>query len=172
MNILDTGLLRRIRQHHAVEHATITILMARNPGLPLVGGRSDHRGFYIYGPVQTSMLATTTQEALKRLKNGESWLAIHPNCGTNLVTAGALAGVAAMAAAAFARYRRGGLLDQIPAAILAATGAVVASRPIGMRLQRQITTRADVADLQLGEITRRELGRLVQHFVALEPVTG
>lgn len=169
MNILEAGLLRRIRQHHAVEHATITILMARNPGLSLVGGRSDHRGFYVYGPVQTPLLSTAAQEALKRLKAGEAQLAIHPNCGTNLVTTGAMAGVAAMTAAAIARYRRAGLLDQIPAAILAATGAVVASRPVGLRLQRQVTTRADVSDLRLGEITRRELGRLVQHFVALEP---
>lgn len=168
MNILETGFIRRVRQHHAVEHATITILMARNPGLPLVGGRSDHRGFYVYGPVQTPMLATAVQEALRRLKSGEARLAIHPNCGTNLVTAGTMAGVAALTAAGIARYRRAGLLDQIPAAILAATGAVVASRPIGTRLQRQVTTRADVADLEMGEITRRELGRLVLHFVPLE----
>lgn len=168
MNILETGFIRRVRQHHAVEHATITILMARNPGLSLIGGRSDHRGFYVYGPVQTPVLATAVQEALKRLKNGEARLAIHPNCGTNLVTAGTMAGVAALTAAGIARYRRAGLLDQVPAAILAATGAVVASRPIGMRLQRQVTTRADVSDLQVGEITRRELGRLVLHFVNLE----
>lgn len=168
MNILETGFIRRVRQHHAVEHATITILMARNPGLSLIGGRSDHRGFYVYGPLQTPVLATAVQEALKRLKNGEARLAIHPNCGTNLVTAGTLAGVAALTAAGIARYRRAGLLDQVPAAILAATGAVVASRPIGMRLQRQVTTRADVSDLQVGEITRHELGRLVLHFVNLE----
>ncbi|MEZ4770330.1 MAG: DUF6391 domain-containing protein [Caldilineales bacterium] len=172
MNLLEVGPVRRVRQHHAVEHATITILMSRNPGLPLVGGRSDHRGFYVYGPVQTSVLATAVQEALKRLKAGEARLAIHPNCGTNLVTTGALAGIAAMTATAVARYRRASVLDQIPAAILAATGAVVASRPIGLRLQRQVTTRADVSDLQLGEITRRELGRLVQHFVALVPAAG
>lgn len=168
MNILDSGFLRRVRQHHAVEHATITILMARNPGLALVGGRSDHRGFYVYGLVQTPVLATAVQEALRRLKNGEARLAIHPNCGTNLVTAGTLAGVAALSAAAIGRYRRASALEQIPAAILAATGALVASRPIGLRLQRQVTTLADVADLEMGEITRRELGRFVLHFVPLE----
>lgn len=168
MNILEAGFVRRVRQHHAVEHATITILMSRNPGLSLVGGRSDHRGFYIYGSVQTPLLATAVQEALRRLKAGEARLAIHPNCGTNLVTTGTLAGVAALTAAGIARYRRAGLLDQIPAAIIAATGAVVASRPIGMRLQRQVTTCADVADLQMGEITRRELGSFVLHFVPLE----
>ena len=171
MDILNAGFLRRVRQHHAVEHATITILMARNPGLQLVGGRSDHRGFYIYGPVQTSVLSTAVEEALRRLKNGEARLAIHPNCGTNLVTTGTLAGVAALTAAAIGRYRRASLLDQIPAAILAATGAVVASRPIGMRLQRQVTTLADVTDLHLGEITRRDLGRFVLHFVPLEATT-
>lgn len=168
MNLLETGFVRRVRQHHAVEHATISILMARQPGLQLIGGRSNHRGFFVYGPVQTPLLEAAAREALQRLRAGEARLAIHPNCGTNLVTAGALAGVAALVAAAIARHRRGGLLDQAPAAILAATGAVVVSRPIGMRLQRSVTTRANVSDLRLGAITRRELGRLVLHFVALE----
>ena len=84
------------------------------------------------------------------------------------MTAGTLAGVAALTAAAVGRYRRASALEQIPAAILAATGALVASRPIGLRLQRQVTTLADVADLEMGEITRRELGRFVLHFVPLE----
>lgn len=170
MNVLEAGVIRRIRQNHAVEHATISILMARNPGLALIGGRSNHRGFFVYGPVQTSLLSAAALEAMQRLRGGEARLAIHPNCGTNLVAAGVLAGVAALAAAGYTRWRRGGLLEQAPAAILAATGALVVSRPLGMRLQRSVTTRAEVSDLRLGQITRRQLGRFVLHFVALEPV--
>jgi hypothetical protein len=44
---------------------------------------------------------------------------------------------------------------------------VIASRPVGLRLQRDVTTLADVADLQVESITRRQLGRMVVHFVAL-----
>jgi hypothetical protein len=167
MSILDLEPIRRVRQNHAVEHATITLLMARNRALPLVGGRSDHRGFYIFGAVDTNKLEAAAAEALIRMQRGEAELAIHPNCGTNLVTTGAMAGLATFAATAISRSRQAGLVDRIAVAIMAATAAVIASRPVGLRLQRDVTTLADVADLQVESITRRQLGRMVVHFVAL-----
>ncbi|MEI2692562.1 MAG: DUF6391 domain-containing protein [Anaerolineae bacterium] len=133
MNLLDGGLIRRIRQHHAIEHATITLLMARNRGLSLVGGRSDHRGFYIVGAVDTDRLAAAADEALRRLQRGEAELAIHPNCGTNLVTTGAMTGLAALGASAISRRRQAGLADRVAAAVLAATAAALASKPLGLR---------------------------------------
>lgn len=171
MPILNLGPIRRVRQHHAVEHATITLLMAHNRALSLVGGRSDHRGFYVFGAVETGPLQAAAAEALLRLQRGEAELAIHPNCGTNLVTTGAMAGLAAFAATAIGRRRQAGLADRIAGAILAATAAVVASRPVGLRLQRDVTTLADVADLRIESITRRQLGRVVVHFVALSTET-
>lgn len=168
MNLLEIGLVRRVRQNHAVEHATITLLMARNRGLSLVGGRSNQRGFYIIGAVATDRLAAAADEALTRLQRGEAELAIHPNCGTNLLTTGAMAGLATWAATAISRRRQASLPDHMAVAVLAATAAVVVSRPVGLRLQRDVTTLADVAGLQVASITRRQLGRMVVHFVALE----
>lgn len=168
MNLLDIGLVRRVRQNHAVEHATITLLMAHNRGLSLVGGRSNQRGFYIIGAVATDRLAAAAKEALTRLQRGEAELAIHPNCGTNLVTTGAMAGLAAYAATAIGRSRQAGLLDRAAMAVMAATAAVLASRPVGLRLQRDVTTLADVTGLRVESITRRQLGHMVVHFVALE----
>lgn len=167
MSPLDRGLLRRVRQHHAIEHATITLLMARQGGLSLAGGRSDHRGFYVVGAVETHQLAAAVAEALTRLQRGEAELAIHPNCGTNLVTTGAMAGLAAWGATALSRRRQDGLVDRMAAAVLAATVAVLLSRPVGLRLQRQVTTLADVAGLRVESISRRQWGSLVFHFVAL-----
>ena len=146
--------------------------MARNPGLPLVGGRSDHLGFTIFGNVPTPALESATAEALRRLQAGEARLAVHPNCGTNLVTSGALTGMAVITATTIGRFKRVKAVEQIPLAILAATGALVASRPLGMRLQRDVTTLADVDDLRLTGITRRQIGRLVLHAVRLEEITG
>lgn len=167
MSPLDRGLLRRVRQHHAIEHATITLLMARQRGLSLAGGRSDHRGFYVVGAVETHQLAAAVAEALTRLQRGEAELAIHPNCGTNLVTTGAMAGLAAWGATALSRRWQDGLVDRMAAAVLAATVAVLLSRPVGLRLQRQVTTLADVAGLRVESISRRQWGSLVFHFVAL-----
>ena len=111
MRLLDLPLIRRVRQNHAVEHATITMLMARHRSLPLVGGRSNLRGYYVFGAVETEQLAAAARDALARLQRGEAALAIHPNCGTNLVTTGAMAGLATLAATAISRRLQASLAD-------------------------------------------------------------
>ena len=169
-SFLNAGILRRIRQNHAVEHATITVLMARTRNVALLGGRSNHRGFHVYGQVETAALEAAAAEALARLRAGEAGLAIHPNCGTNLVASGTLAGLAVMTTTAIARRQKASIVDRIPLGILAATAGIIAGRPLGFRLQRSVTTLADVRDLRLGPVTRRQIGRFVQHFVALEQV--
>src|SRR5436305_12494772 len=75
---------RRIRQNHALEHATITILSGMIPD-PRISARSSSRGFIIFGDVDVGQLRRALDEALRRLQAGEAQLAIHPNCGTNLV---------------------------------------------------------------------------------------
>lgn len=73
---------RRIRQNHALEHATITILSGMVADLR-VGARSSSNGFIIFGDVDLGLLRRALDEALRRLQAGEAELAIHPNCGTN-----------------------------------------------------------------------------------------
>src|SRR5947207_2421095 len=75
---------RRIRQNHALEHATITILSGYVPNLR-ISARSSSRGFIIFGDVDLGQLRRALDEALRRLQAGEAELAIHPNCGTNVV---------------------------------------------------------------------------------------
>lgn len=162
-----TNFVQRIRQNHAVEHATISVLMYRNRHLRLVGGRSNGRGFYVFGAVDTPLLQSAAQEALTRLQNGEAELAIHPNCGTNLVASGVLAGLAAFVTTTIGRRRHASALEQLPMTILAGMVALVVGRPVGTQLQRHVTTTADVRQLRLGAITRRQFGRWVLHFVHL-----
>jgi len=116
------------------------------------------------------LLRALADEALTRLQAGESGLAVHPNCGTNLVASGTLAGLAVMTTTAIARRQRASVVDRIPLGILAATAGIVAGRPLGFQLQRSVTTLADVSDLRLGPITRRQIGRFMVHFVTLEAV--
>ncbi len=75
---------RRIRQNHALEHATVTILSGYVPDLR-ISAFSSSRGFTILGDVDLGQLRRALDEALRRLQAGEAQLAIHPNCGTNLV---------------------------------------------------------------------------------------
>lgn len=173
MSTLLSHFIRRTRQNHAVEHATISLLAHYQRNLTLVAGRSNQRGFYVFGHVDTAALAAAATEALSRLQRGDAYLAIHPNCGTNLVTSGTLAGAAAFLTTAISRRQRGSWLDQLPLAIMATIAAMIVGRPLGMQLQRHVTTLAEVRDLRLGAISRRQAmaGRWVRHFVRLEEAT-
>jgi len=161
MNLRDIPLIARIRQNHGLEHATIHVLAQRLPGLRVVG-RTTPGGFYLYGKLTTKEVRSAVDQALSRLQQGETHLAVHPHCGTNLATAGFLAGLSAFVALLPRTRRR---LDQLPFAILAATLAVIAAQPLGLILQAQVTTSSDVRSLIVKRITRRQQNRLTAHYV-------
>ncbi len=151
MRLSDLPFIRRTRQHHAIEHATISILTRRDPGRRLVA-RSDPGGFQILGVVGLEDLRDAVEEALHRLQAGEADLAIHPNCGTNIVTAGTIAGLVGVMVTAGPRRR---WWDQLPLALLATTFALLAAQPLGHLAQARITTLADVGEVRLSQIERR-----------------
>jgi hypothetical protein len=153
--------ISRIRQHHALEHATITLLSRRLPGVQLVA-RSDFQGFIVVGNVDTHMLAVAAEEGLARLEAGESRLAVHPNCGTNLVTAGVLSGLAALVATT---GRSRSLADRLPSAVLAATVALLAAAPAGRWAQENLTTTPDVCGARIVAVRKLEGGPLTRHRV-------
>ncbi len=164
MNILDIDPIRRIRQNHALEHATMHILARSDPGLHVVG-RSTAKGFLVYGDIDTQTLASAASEALARLQAGESDLAVHPRCGTGVATAGILAGLAAFVAMQTERKSR---LAALPKVLVASTLAVLISQPLGLTVQREITTDPNLEDARIGRIERRESGGMVSHRVDVE----
>ncbi|HEY7688370.1 MAG TPA: DUF6391 domain-containing protein, partial [Dongiaceae bacterium] len=91
--LLANPTISRIRRNHGLEHATIHMLSAQHPRTTLIG-RSDADGFYLYGDVSADDIRLAAEAALARLRAGEHDLALHPNCGTSLLTAGVLAGSA------------------------------------------------------------------------------
>ena len=93
--ILELPMVRRTRRNHGLEHATIHILSRRMKKLRMAG-RSDSGGFILIGDAPTEAIESAAREALRRMKAGDHELAIHPNCGTNLVTTASLATGAAM----------------------------------------------------------------------------
>lgn len=151
-----------LRQNHAIEHATVTLLSQRIPGVSLVG-RSDLRGFILYGEVATGAVDETANEALARLQAGESGLAVHPNCGTNLVTAGVLSGLAATLAVS---GRNRSWADRIPASLLAATLALIVAVPAGRWMQENVTTNPHVDGLAITGVIRQR-GPVTRHRVLI-----
>jgi hypothetical protein len=154
-------LLDRIRRNHGLEHATIHVLTESQKRFS-AQGNSDHRGFHlnIYGDISEVEVAAAVAEAYRRLRAGERRLAVHPNCGTVLVTMAALATVAAQAVFVFDQWREPGhralrplsLLNALPGAIVAVVVALIVGRPLGVRLQERYTVDGDLGDLAVTSI--------------------
>jgi hypothetical protein len=140
------------RRNHALEHATIHVLSGR-PGRTFLAGHSDARGFYLMGEVATDEVAAAVRQALSRLQSGERRLAVHPTCGTNLMTGALLAGAASFAVGSLTRRRRWtDWLEQIPLAVLAAFAGLMLAQPLGLILQQRVTTEAWPGGLQVGSV--------------------
>ena len=164
MSILNIPILRRIRRHHALEHATIRVLNRRFPAAQLAG-LSTPNGFYIYGDVPTPEVESALREALLRLSMGERHLAIHPHCGTNLVTAGTLAGLLAFLSMlpGDQRARR----TRLPLVLLLSTLAMLLAQPLGLVVQQHVTTEADLGDTSVVRIDRSLVRQTPVHRVQL-----
>jgi hypothetical protein len=165
MNILEIPLIARTRRNHALEHATIHVLSEHEPRRHLMGRTTD-RGFYLFGEVEADEVAAAVSEALDRLQRGEHSLAVHPRCGTNLATAGVLAGLSSFVVMSSGRSKS--RLARLPQIILAATFAVMAAQPLGLSMQKHVTTLPEVEGVTIEEITRQRRGQVVVHHVRLK----
>jgi hypothetical protein len=163
-SFLNTPVLSRIRRNHGLEHATLTILAQRFPGNPMAG-HSTAAGFRLIGNVSTEAVQAAVEEALRRMQGGEAKLAVHPNCGTNFVTAGTLSGLAGAAAMFGVGKRMRDKVERIPVAIVMATLALIAAYPLGMKVQEKVTTSGKPGSLQVAKIIKTQRGSLTIHQV-------
>lgn len=150
---LELPPVRRTRQNHGLEHATITILSSRIPNLRMAG-RSDANGFYLWGDAPQEEVERAIADALRRMKQGEGHLAIHPNCGTNLVTQGTLVSLAALIGSVGTRRGVRDYLNRLPLVLVLSLLAILFGQPLGMRLQEHFTTTGDLGDLSVIEVRR------------------
>jgi hypothetical protein len=142
-----TRFIGDVRRNHALEHATVSLLIGRlGPDLRVVG-RASGDGFFLYGDMPEPLLTQCAHEALSRLQRGEAFWAVTPHCGTNIATAGTLAGLASMAVLGNGKHK-----DRLGMTIIACMGAVIASQPIGRMIQRYLTTSPDLADTSIVSI--------------------
>ena len=140
---------RRTRQNHALEHATVTLLAQTMPHLN-ASARSNARGFVIFADLPVGEVGAASQEALQRLQAGESELAIHPNCGTNLAVGLSLATFSSLFALTALRPR-----TRIATVMAGSVAGITVARPVGTLMQRYITTLPDVADIRIRSVRRR-----------------
>jgi uncharacterized protein DUF6391 len=147
---------KRVRQNHALEHATVTLLTRADPRFS-VSARANARGFTIFADLDPRAVRATGDEALLRLRRGEVDLAIHPNCGTNLAV-----GFSVMMAGALVSLTALRARTRLATAIASSLAGFAVARPLGQVLQRHVTTLAEVDDLHIADVVqRRILGRPV-----------
>lgn len=154
----------RIQRNHGLEHATLHILAQRYPKRSLAG-HSDAGGFWILGDVPIEDVYESIEEGLRRLRDGERDLAVHKNCGTNFVTSGVLAGLVAGISMLGAGSRTREKLERLPFAMFLATLALIFAQPLGLALQKRVTTSADPGSLQVVEIATTRKGRMKAYRV-------
>ncbi|MGZ3676163.1 MAG: DUF6391 domain-containing protein [Ktedonobacterales bacterium] len=156
---MDMGNLlfgRRIRQNHALEHATVSILTRERPDL-VVSARSNSHGFIIFANLDLGLVRRACNEALFRLQSGEAELAIHPNCGTNLAVGTSLAMIGSLFALTALRPR-----TRVASALASGITGIVAARPLGEVVQRYVTTSPELDDVRIVSVdTKRIFGKIV-----------
>jgi hypothetical protein len=154
--------LSRTRRNHALEHATIHMLSERHKNFS-AQGNSNHRGYYlnIYGDISEDDVREAVDEAYRRLKDGEHHLAVHPNCGTVLLTTAAMGALASQTAFGLEQRRQGRrtmdlnvFFNGLPGAILAGVLSLILSRPVGMALQEKLTTDGDLGNLEVVSVRK------------------
>lgn len=160
------NLVRRTRQHHAIEHAALTLLGHRAPGHRFVG-LSDPLGFTVFGNLEQAQVQKAVSDGMLRLQAGEGQLAIHPNCGTNLLTTGVLAALAASLSRTGRDAASRGPLTQIARAVIFILPALLVAQPLGEKLQRR-TTLADISDRWMVGVRTTRLGPLTVSRIVIE----
>jgi hypothetical protein len=128
-------------------------------------GWSTYQGFFIYGPVSTADVQNAVNEALTRLRHGESQLAIHPHCGTNLVTGGALVGLLAFLTMLPGDNRS--RAARLPLVLLVSTLALILAQPLGLLVQQHVTTDPHLGDASVAKLDTRVVANTPLHHIQL-----
>jgi hypothetical protein len=149
---------RILRRNHALEHATIAVMMEREPGRKLNGFSTDD-GFFVQGVRSIAEVESAAREAIRRLQNGEKGLAIHRNCGTTIVAANLLAAIFFLLTLGLGLLYLGG--SYLYLLILGGVVLAFALRiPVSLILQRFVTTDADLKNAEVGWVEPAQPGDL------------
>ncbi len=89
---------------------------------------------------------------MSRLLAGEAELAVHPNCGTNLVVGVSFVTLGTILGMASSRAR-----TRVASAAFSSFVGIAAARPLGQLVQKYITTLPDLRGVRVTEIYRRKL---------------
>jgi hypothetical protein len=137
---------RILRRNHALEHATIAVMMEKEPARKFNGFSTDE-GFFVQGVRSIGEVDSAAREALRRLRAGEKKLAVHRNCGTTIVAANLLAAVFFLSALILGLYLGWDVYLLILGGIVL---SLLLRVPLSLFLQLFVTTNADLSNAEVG----------------------
>ena len=135
-----------LRRNHALEHATIVVMMERESRRRFNGFSTDE-GFFVQGVRSTEEVDSAAREALRRLRAGEKRLAVHRNCGTTIVAANLLAAVFFLGSIGIGLYLGWNIYLLILGGIVL---SLLLRVPLSLFLQRFVTTNTDLSNAEVG----------------------
>ncbi len=162
-------ILSRIRRNHGLEHATLNILAGIHPGSSFAG-HSDAGGFWILGRIDAEQVAGAAELALEKLSAGQEHLAIHKNCGTNLLVSGFSAGLAGAAGLIGVGERTRDKVERIPIITALSVLALLLSKPIGPVVQKLFTTSGKPGSLKITAIRKSQLNGIPAHRISTRDI--
>lgn len=157
-------LVGAVRRNHALEHATMQVLAEKYKGVQMAG-LSNPQGFLLIADLPTEIVTDAALEAERRLKAGESQLAIHPHCGTNLAAPALAAGAAAWLAVWAGCGSKKPRLPQLILGLLTAVPVFILARPLGPLLQKTLTTSAEQGEQRVAQVSTTRLRENYLHKI-------
>lgn len=165
MKPLELPVLYSVRRNHALEHASINILNKKYPRKRIIG-HSDAGGFWLHTEISVVEVTEAVMEALDRLRDGEAALAYHPGCGTNVAVSGIAAGLGAFIGMWDVSNKTRDKLSRLPLVVTLASIAIIASQPLGVQVQKKISTSPNPGNLEILHITKSRIAKKIAIRVA------
>ncbi len=144
-HLLKIALNKKLRNNHALEHATINILESKY-GYRKLSGFAREDGFVIRGQIDPHHLQEASMLGLYQLQEGNSHLAIHTKCGTSILAANFSSAVIFLLLLWLTKSFT--LFNIIIAIILAQFIGPITGR----LFQKHITTSTDVNDMTITKV--------------------
>ncbi|MDI3540605.1 MAG: hypothetical protein PWP66_143 [Thermosediminibacterales bacterium] len=141
--IFNIAVNKKLRQNHALEHATINVIQEYYGKELLLSGFAKENGFYIRGPIRPELLEEAAKVGLARLNAGDTYLAIHEKCGTSIAMSNFVASVVFLLFLFKLGYFN--LFNILVAMVLANMFGPL----LGKMTQQFLTTTHDVSDIEI-----------------------
>jgi len=114
----------------------------------------------------TEVVTRAALEAEQRLKDGESQLAVHPQCGTNLMVPAMIAASSAWLTWQINRLKKKPGMMRMLISALVAVPAFFLARPLGPLAQKKLMTSPDLENTSIREVVSTRFGNTYLHRVS------